>query len=63
MWGWGEKMRQARAERAAAARELEETRRQGREVVEPLVERAEAAMQRNHFGEAVERAMGKRRHA
>jgi hypothetical protein len=63
MWGWKHRLKQAQIERTQAAKELEETRRRGREVVDPLVERAEAAMQRNHFGEAVERAMGKRRHA
>ncbi|WP_428847275.1 DUF7620 family protein [Rhodococcus ruber] len=63
MWGWAGRVKQARIERAEAARELEETRRHGREVVDPLVDRAEAVIRRNHFGEAIENAMGKRRHA
>lgn len=64
MWkSWKSVRHEARAERAVAARELEETRRRGREIVDPLVERAEAAMHRNGFGEAIEQAMGKRRHA
>lgn len=63
MWGWAGRVKEARIERAQAAQELEETRRRGREVVDPLVERAETAIRRNHFGEAIEAAMGRRRHA
>ena len=63
MWPFDRRRREAAAERAVVAQELEETRRRGREVVDPLVDRAEAAMRRNHFGEAIEQAMGRRRHA
>lgn len=60
---WKRRVREARAEREEAASELEATRRRGQEVVDPLVDRAEAAIRRNHFGEAIEQAMGRRRPA
>lgn len=64
MWTpWKKRVRQAISERNEVARELEATRRRRREVVDPLLDRAEAALSRNGFGDSIELAMGKRRNA
>lgn len=56
----GGRRRQAMQHLARAAQELEnESERE--EYVDRLVERIEEAQRRNHFGESIERAMGRKK--
>lgn len=59
---WRRKIKQHR-ERLDAVEEalVEETKRERR--VDAVASRIETSRARNHFGEAIEAAMGKRRHA
>lgn len=59
---WGRKVKQQRAllEDVEAALRDEQAREQR---VEAVASRHEMSRRRNHFGEAIEIAMGKRRHA
>lgn len=59
---WGRKVKQQRERlKAVEAALAEETERERR--VDAVASRIETSRHRNHFGEAIETAMGKRRHA
>ncbi|MGV9744579.1 DUF7620 family protein [Rhodococcus zopfii] len=62
MMRWGRKVKQQREHlrhaEAALEHEVERERR-----VDAVVSRHEMSRRRNHFGESIEIAMGKRRHA
>lgn len=59
---WGRKVKQQREQLEQAESRLgEESVRERR--VDAVVSRLEESRRRNHFGESIEIAMGKRRHA
>ncbi|WP_425383276.1 hypothetical protein Rruber_02664 [Rhodococcus ruber] len=59
MW-WNRKAR-AIQERRDVAEQKDAVFHRGRNVVDPLVDRAELSKHRNHFGESIERAMARKR--